>query len=197
MRVLSLFTIFAIIGCTGLFAVEGANPGECTDDADNDGDGLFDCDDTDCVGASSCATPSGDADADSDTDADSDSDADSDADPTFDVSWNSNGMTLSIDGGSGGYMLGMNEMGDSEAGWHRESCVEYVDGYRACHDDVPKGGITLQTAYDYTEVEANVSTLFSNSTDSGVTYAVFGDDGCWTWGEDPDWYIDEADCVEP
>ncbi len=55
MRVLTLTTIFAIFGCTGLFAVEGANPGECADDADNDGDGLFDCDDSDCVGASSCA----------------------------------------------------------------------------------------------------------------------------------------------
>ena len=38
-------------GCTG---IEGDEPGECSDDADNDQDGLFDCDDPDCLGASSC-----------------------------------------------------------------------------------------------------------------------------------------------
>jgi CubicO group peptidase (beta-lactamase class C family) len=33
---------------------EGRNPGECTDEADNDGDGTFDCHDTDCFGAPGC-----------------------------------------------------------------------------------------------------------------------------------------------
>ncbi|TNE88449.1 MAG: LamG domain-containing protein [Deltaproteobacteria bacterium] len=33
---------------------EGNEPGECTDDADNDSDGLFDCDDPDCAGAVAC-----------------------------------------------------------------------------------------------------------------------------------------------
>ena len=34
---------------------EGRNPGECTDGADNDGDGDFDCDDSDCAGSPDCA----------------------------------------------------------------------------------------------------------------------------------------------
>ena len=34
---------------------EGDDPGECEDDADNDQDGLFDCDDPDCAGAGACA----------------------------------------------------------------------------------------------------------------------------------------------
>ncbi|HCP47752.1 MAG TPA: hypothetical protein DIU15_17055, partial [Deltaproteobacteria bacterium] len=34
---------------------EGMVAGECSDDADNDGDGLFDCDDPDCAGAQACA----------------------------------------------------------------------------------------------------------------------------------------------
>ena len=34
---------------------EGKNPGECIDGADNDGDGAFDCFDTDCGGAPDCA----------------------------------------------------------------------------------------------------------------------------------------------
>jgi hypothetical protein len=33
---------------------EGDNPGECTDGADNDADGFFDCDDNDCFGSPDC-----------------------------------------------------------------------------------------------------------------------------------------------
>jgi hypothetical protein len=56
---------------------EGANAGECADGADNDGDGAYDCDDTDCGGAPDCAESAGetgDADADADADADTDTD---------------------------------------------------------------------------------------------------------------------------
>jgi len=34
---------------------EGTEPGDCSDDADNDADGLFDCDDSGCSGASVCS----------------------------------------------------------------------------------------------------------------------------------------------
>jgi hypothetical protein len=34
--------------------VEGMNPGECSDGADNDGDGFFDCNDSDCARAPNC-----------------------------------------------------------------------------------------------------------------------------------------------
>ncbi len=67
---------------------EGRTPGECSDAADNDGDGLFDCDDPDCAGASSCEAEGDadtDADADGDTDADTDADADADADADTDT----------------------------------------------------------------------------------------------------------------
>ena len=33
---------------------EGDDPGECEDDADNDRDGLFDCNDSDCKGSKVC-----------------------------------------------------------------------------------------------------------------------------------------------
>ena len=36
-------------------AQEGASADECTDSADNDGDGAFDCDDSDCAGAPNCS----------------------------------------------------------------------------------------------------------------------------------------------
>ncbi len=35
-------------------AYEGDDAGECADDADNDQDGLFDCDDPDCEGSDDC-----------------------------------------------------------------------------------------------------------------------------------------------
>ena len=57
------FGIAAIgVGCGGESAgertglrFEGTEPGDCSDDADNDADGLFDCDDSGCAGASFCS----------------------------------------------------------------------------------------------------------------------------------------------
>jgi hypothetical protein len=46
--------VVALGGC-GKEATEGSNPGECTDAADNDADGFFDCDDNGCWGAPTCA----------------------------------------------------------------------------------------------------------------------------------------------
>ena len=57
---------------------EGQYAGECTDEADNDGDGLFDCDDSDCAGAPGCNDDTSDLDADGTTDSDSDGDVDAD-----------------------------------------------------------------------------------------------------------------------
>jgi len=42
--------------------VEGADALECSDGADNDGDGLFDCDDADCVASDPCSSRLGDDD---------------------------------------------------------------------------------------------------------------------------------------
>lgn len=39
---------------------EGLEPGQCSDDADNDADGLFDCRDPDCVTAEICQVQPGD-----------------------------------------------------------------------------------------------------------------------------------------
>ena len=73
---------FALVGCK---QHEGDDAGECSDDADNDRDGLFDCDDPDCVGADACQESDTDTDADGDSDTDADSDADSDADTDADT----------------------------------------------------------------------------------------------------------------
>ncbi len=45
---------FGMVSCQLLLEPEGRNAGECSDAADNDGDGLFDCDDSDCAGSPDC-----------------------------------------------------------------------------------------------------------------------------------------------
>ncbi len=64
---------------------EGTREGECQDDIDNDEDGMMDCVDPDCAGASNCQEEEADSDADCDADTDSDTDADSDADADTDT----------------------------------------------------------------------------------------------------------------
>lgn len=73
--------------------IEGANPGECTDGADNDQDGYFDCGDNDCWGSPDCAEG---GDADTDTDADGDADADTDSDSDADSPVGEKWQTLNV-----------------------------------------------------------------------------------------------------
>ena len=81
---LVVMAALALAGCKGS-ATEGSNPGECSDGADNDSDGLYDCDDPDCAGAPACDQADADTDADSDSDADVDADTDADADADTDA----------------------------------------------------------------------------------------------------------------
>ncbi|MCO4744774.1 MAG: carboxypeptidase regulatory-like domain-containing protein [Proteobacteria bacterium] len=78
-----LLSLLVACGPGAVEGIEGTVAGECTDDADNDADGLFDCNDPDCSGAAACAE--GDTDADTDADTDTDADADTDADTDTDT----------------------------------------------------------------------------------------------------------------
>ena len=50
-----LWMTVLLIACSGdKVQTEGMNPGECSDGADNDGDGDYDCNDEDCSGAPDC-----------------------------------------------------------------------------------------------------------------------------------------------
>lgn len=68
---------------------EGDDVSECSDGADNDADGDFDCSDSECAGSPDCEEADSDTDADSDADTDVDSvpdtDRDSDADSDTDA----------------------------------------------------------------------------------------------------------------
>lgn len=72
--------LLALLACE----VEGDEVGECTDGADNDADGYFDCDDDLCRNSPDCDEEA-DADTDSDADGDTDADADTDSDTDTDV----------------------------------------------------------------------------------------------------------------
>ncbi len=63
--------------------IEGNQPGECSDGADNDSDGYFDCEDRDCWGAPAC-DEDGDDDTADDDDAADDDDGAPDDDDTLD-----------------------------------------------------------------------------------------------------------------
>lgn len=56
--------VWLLVACAGAppddALWESKEPGWCSDDADNDGDGAFDCADPDCQGAQACADDSGD-----------------------------------------------------------------------------------------------------------------------------------------
>jgi len=64
---------------------EGDDPGECEDGADNDRDGLFDCNDPGCAGSPVCEGGDGDVDGDVDGDTDGDVDGNVDGDTVGDV----------------------------------------------------------------------------------------------------------------
>lgn len=49
-----LLITFAVAACTAEARVEGTEPNDCVDRADNDGDGRFDCDDEGCAGSPDC-----------------------------------------------------------------------------------------------------------------------------------------------
>ena len=73
-RPLSTLSILSLIACSQ--SVEGQFPGECSDEADNDVNGLFDCDDPSCAQSPACV--------DDDTEG-LDTDTPNDTDPTTDT----------------------------------------------------------------------------------------------------------------
>ena len=79
---LCVLLALGLTGCTE--DIEGNEPGECSDGADNDSDGYFDCNDSSCYGAPDCVDGGDDDDAADDDDATDDDDAADDDDATDD-----------------------------------------------------------------------------------------------------------------
>ena len=82
-RIVTLLVLL-VTGCNMPPGTEGNTPGECGDGADNDGDGLFDCNDPDCGQSEDCTAVVGDDDDTSEGDDDDSGDDDSGDDDSGD-----------------------------------------------------------------------------------------------------------------
>lgn len=161
-------------------------------------DGVEDCAEVwDCDGDTRLDTGrEADADTDTDSDTDSDADGDTDRDPVFTDIWSNNGVNLSISRGSGTYSFGMAET--SNNGWEGEDCLAgpgpsgASGSYDVCHDDVNSTGISLETINVLSDLEANYTTLFTDTiAESGNLALVAASNSsgdCWTWGDRYEFY---------
>lgn len=101
-----------LIACEEKDRVEGTEPGDCTDGADNDGDGLFDCDDDGCTGSPDCSDEDTEDVSDSDDGDDSDTtdtdDDDTDDDDTDDDDTDDDDTTVESPNWTGVWRVDMN-----------------------------------------------------------------------------------------
>ncbi|MBN2803686.1 MAG: formylglycine-generating enzyme family protein [Deltaproteobacteria bacterium] len=76
------FLIVLLPACNKTKPIDGDENtlGKCSDDIDNDGDGLIDCKDKDCKNFSVCSTSDSDTETDKSTDSDTEKNSDSDSD---------------------------------------------------------------------------------------------------------------------
>jgi hypothetical protein len=123
--------------------------------------------------------------------------------PTIDIIWEGNGgpmandvdtLTVAIDDGDGTftYRFGMSQTG-APNGWNGEDCLPGVlNGKDVCHDVGAEGEILSSTS-KLALVDDERTLLFKASHDAGeITYVVIRveTDECWTFGDDPSWYMD-------
>ena len=87
MELIMLFLLF--ISCSSVERIEGSEVGDCTDGADNDMDGFFDCSDSSCKGSSDCDQTTNNTYEDEEEDDDDDDDEDDDEDDEDDDDENS------------------------------------------------------------------------------------------------------------
>ena len=134
---------------------EGTNAGECTDGADNDADGLFDCNDPDCAGSPDCSeanTPGGCSDG-----------ADNDQDGLFDC----DDPDCIGDEACGDGIEG-NDAGECEDGIDNDG-----DGLTDCEDDDCAG---FEGCDDYEGDEPGECTDGEDNDNDGLTDC--DDEGC-------------------
>lgn len=105
----------------------------------------------------------------------------------------------------GPYFFGLAETGNGEAdGWDGEDCIPgVIDDYDICHPVGEDGRLTLTSIHpdeggSLDELEEGVTTLMSGPRAAGITYVLVRlseDENCWTWGHEPQHYIDELGCT--
>jgi len=104
----------------------------------------------------------------------------------------------------GPYAFGMAETGNGGGdGWDGEDCIPGVnDDYDICHPVDEDGKLTLTSIHpeeggSLDDLEEGATTLMNKPRAAGITYVLLrqtDDDNCWTWGHNPQHYIDELGC---
>ncbi len=156
---------------------EGDDPGECTDGADNDSDGYFDCADNDCWGSPDClegeVDADADADADSDTDGDADADSDADSDADADADTDVGTYDGAYSGGSVEYSLEWDYEFETSG---LKDCLEEYAG--SVDSQVSATGLMVTYEGTWEEVSFNCSTespVWRNNNGSAYHSFVFSD----------------------
>jgi hypothetical protein len=113
-------------------------------------------------------------------------------------------VTISKYAELGPYWFGLAETGSPGGdGWQGENCFDdTVDDYDLCHPVPPDGVLTLTSVNpdeggSIDQLEEGVTTLMNAARAPGLTYLLVRTpdlDSCWTWGHDPQFYIDAAGC---
>jgi hypothetical protein len=118
------------------------------------------------------------------------------ADPELSAVWTATNVTVTLhtSAENGPYQLGLAETGNGANGWKGEDCT----GENACHPIPANGVLTLTDVAMISEVMPGSTTLLAEGMSAGVTYVVIRDtaedQGCWTWGHNPQYYKDALGC---
>jgi len=116
--------------------------------------------------------------------------------PELSAVWTATNVTVTLhtSAENGPYQLGLAETGNGAMGWYGEDCTED----NACHPVPANGVLTLTDVAMIPEVMPGSTTLLAEGMSMGVTYVVIRDtaenQGCWTWGHNPQYYKDALGC---
>lgn len=123
--------------------------------------------------------------------------------PTVSAEWTDGRtlvVTISTELDLGPYWFGLAETGNSGGdGWQGENCLSDDD---LCHEVPHDGVLTLTSVHpdeggSVDQLEEGVTTLMNAARAPGLTYVLIRateDANCWTWGHDPQFYIDALGC---
>lgn len=115
-------------------------------------------------------------------------------------------LTITANAEIGPYQFGLAETGNGGGdGWDGEDCIEGVqDDYDLCHAVPAAGTLTLTSVHPdeggtIDDLMAGSTTLMNQARAPGITYVLIRDTddaNCWTWGHNPQHYIEELGCNE-
>ena len=113
-------------------------------------------------------------------------------------------VTVSKYADLGPYRFGLAETGNAGGEvWDGEDCIFGVlDGYDLCHDVPADGVLTLTSVHPdeggtIDKLEESVTTIANGPRSPGLTYVLIrasDDPDCWTWGHNPQHYLDALGC---